>query len=194
MALRHRRRGYTLVEVTLVLALMVIMGAVAYPSIEAMSAGVKVEGASDSVRAAWSEAQAHAVNEGRPYRFAVVPGKGNYRIAPDSDSYFSGSPPARSGPDDQTVVVSGLLPKGMVFPNADGTVPSVGGNEDTQLPEDGIGQGQWATVAVFLPDGTAQNGDRTQDDVDVLLQMPGVQSRVVHLRALTGVVTVERGD
>ena len=33
-----------------------------------------------------------------------------------------------------------------------------------------------------------------EDDVDVLLQMPGVRSMAVHLRALTGVVTVERGD
>ena len=55
---RQRRRAYTLVEVTLVLALMVILGAIGYPSIDAMYAGVKVEGASDSVRAAWSEAGA----------------------------------------------------------------------------------------------------------------------------------------
>src|SRR5262245_43682984 len=107
MVQRQRRRAYTLVEVTLVLALMVILAAIGYPSIDAMYTGGKVEGASDSVRAAWSEAQAHAVNEGRPYRFAMIPGKGNYRLAPHSDDYWSGGTPPRSGPDDTTIVLQG---------------------------------------------------------------------------------------
>jgi len=183
----QRRRGYTLVEVTLVLALMVIIGAVTYPNIEAAYGGIKVEGASDSVRAAWSEAQAHAVNESRPYRFAVVPGKGNYRIAPDSNDFWSGGTPPTSGTSDPAVVVEGSLPKGIVFPNPDGTVPQAGG-DDTALPNDAVSPGQWVTTAVFLPDGTAQ------DDVDIPLHLDGARPVVVHLRGLTGVVTVERGD
>ena len=175
----QRRRGYTLVEVTLVLALMVIIGAVTYPNIEAAYGGIKVEGASDSVRAAWSEAQAHAVNEGRPYRFDVIPGKGNYRVVPAAAT-------------DKPVLVA-TLPRGIVFPNPDGSV-SPAGNEDTALPDEAVGQGQWVTAAVFLPDGTAEDGQGAQEDVDVRLQLDGVRPMVVHLRALTGVVTVERGD
>jgi prepilin-type N-terminal cleavage/methylation domain-containing protein len=183
---RQRRRAYTLVEVTLVLALMVILGAIGYPSIDAMYAGVKVEGASDSVRAAWSEAQAHAVNEGRPYRFAVLPGKGNYRVAPDSSDFWSGGTPPTSGTEDPAIVVEGSLPKGIIF-NAEGSGPP-SGNEETALAHDGVSPGQWVTTAVFLPDGTAQ------DDVDITLELAGVRPMVVRLRALTGVVTVERGD
>lgn len=182
--MRQQRRAYTLLEVTLVLALMVILGAIAYPSIEAMQAGVKVEAAADAVRAAWSEAQAHAVNEGRSYRFAVVPGKGNYRIAPDIDSYWSGDPPPRSGPDDQSVAVAGTLPKGIAFTTDGSAAPA--NNEDTVLPADGVSPGQWVPTAVFLPDGTAQ------DDVNIKLELTGVQPMVVHLRALTGVISVER--
>jgi type II secretory pathway pseudopilin PulG len=187
MVQRQRRRAYTLVEVTLVLALMVILGAVGYPSIEAMYAGVKVEGASDSVRAAWSEAQAHAVNEGRPYRFAVVPGKGNYRVAPDSADYWNGDNHPPLGEDNPAIVLEGSLPKGMVFTmSGSGSPPS--GNEDTALADGAVSSGQWSTAAVFLPDGTAQ------DDCDITLELAGARPMVVHLRALTGVVTVERGD
>jgi prepilin-type N-terminal cleavage/methylation domain-containing protein len=186
MVQRQFRRAYTLLEVTLVLALMVILGAIAYPSLEAMSAGVKVEGAADSVRAAWSEAQAHAVNEGRPYRFAVVPGKGNYRIAPDSDSFWSGGTPPTSGADDPAIAHEGSLPKGIVFTTDGSAAPS--NNEDTVLSADGVSPGQWVPTAVFLPDGTAQ------DDVNIKLELAGVQPMVVHLRALTGVISVERGE
>jgi type II secretory pathway pseudopilin PulG len=188
MARRRRSRGaYTLLEITLVMAIMVILGALSFPSIDAMYDGVKMDGATDSIRAAWSEAQAHAINESRPYRFAVVPGKGNYRVAPADDSTFwSGGTPSR-GPDDQWVVREGSLPKGIVFPNPDGSTPPVG-NEDTALPDGSVGPGQWVPTAVFLPTGTAE------DDVDIPLRLEGVRSAIIHLRALTGVITVERGD
>jgi type II secretory pathway pseudopilin PulG len=184
MARRRRSRGaYTLLEITLVMAIMVILGALSFPSIDAMYDAVKVDGAADSVRAAWSEAQAHAINESRPYRFAVVPGKGNYRVAPDSSEFWSGGTPPR-GPDDQWIVREGSLPKGVVFPNPDGSTPAVG-REDTVLPD---GAGQWVPTALFLPTGTAE------DDVDIPLRLEGARSAIIHLRALTGVITVERGD
>jgi prepilin-type N-terminal cleavage/methylation domain-containing protein len=183
---RRQRRAYTLMEIMLVMAIMVIIVGIGYPSIEALSAGVKVEGASDAVRGAWAEAQARAVNEGRPYRFAVVPGKGNYRVAPDSSDYWGGGTPAADDPDNPPLVLEKSLPKGMVF-TLDGAAPAADPRGETALPDDGVDPGQWSSTAVFLPDGTAQ------DDVDITLQLEGVQPITVHLRALTGVVTVQRG-
>jgi prepilin-type N-terminal cleavage/methylation domain-containing protein len=182
---QRRRRGYTLVEITLVLALIVILGAIGYPSIDAMYAGVKVEAATDAVRGAWSEAQAHAINEGRPYRFAVVPGKGNFRVAPDSEEYWGGSTPAYN-PDDPAIVNEGTLPTGIPFAMG-GSGPPAASN-DTVLSPGSVSPGQWVTAAIFLPDGTAQ------DDVDLPLELAGARPAIVHLRALTGVVTVERGE
>jgi prepilin-type N-terminal cleavage/methylation domain-containing protein len=187
MVQRQRRRGYTLVEVTLVLALMVILAAIGYPSVDAMLAGVKADGAADAVRAAWSEAQAHAINEGRPYRFAFVPGKGNFRVAPASDEYWNGASPS-ADPDNPAYACDGTLPKGVVF-RVDGS-GAPAGDGDTSLPEGSVSAGQWDHdhFAVFLPDGTAQ------DDVDLTLELASARPVVVHLRALTGVVTVERGE
>ncbi len=185
--MRHRsRRAYTLMEVMLVMAVMVMFAAIGYPAIDSLYSGVKVDAASDAVRTAWSEAKTHAVNEGRAYRFAVVPGKGNYRVAPDGSDYWSGSAPPQADPDNPAIVLENALPKGIVFTLNDATAGPTDG--DTALPEGGVSSGQWSTVATFLPDGTAD------DDVKITLQMDGSRPTIISLRSLTGAVTVQRGE
>lgn len=184
----RRRRGFTLLEIVLVMAIIVMFAAISFPAIEAMYADARLQGGSDSVRAAWSEAQAHAVNESRPYRFAVVPGKGNYRVAPDSAEFWNGdggNPSSDS--ENPAYVLEESMPRGMVFPEENGNVPKVSPN-DSSLPEGSVGVGQWVTLATFLPDGTAQ------DDVEITLQYPGTRPIILRLRALTGTTTVSRGE
>jgi prepilin-type N-terminal cleavage/methylation domain-containing protein len=183
---RQRRRAYTLMEVLLVMGVMVMLAAIGYPAIDSFYVGVRVEASSDAVRAAWSEAQAHAVNEGRPYRFSVVPGKGNYRVAPDSADYWAGSTPEADDPENPPLVLEKSLPRGLIF-TVNGEAP-FDGNGETSLPDDGVASGQWSTMAVFLPDGTAR------DDADVTLRLDGARPITLHLRSLTGVVTVQRAD
>src|SRR6516164_8495476 len=101
-AMRIPRSGFTLFELVLVMVLLVIVGALSYPSLSSMYGGFKVTAAADEVRSAWAQARAHAINEGTPYRFAVVPGKGNYRIAPDVESYWAGQG-GQQAPEDPTV-------------------------------------------------------------------------------------------
>jgi prepilin-type N-terminal cleavage/methylation domain-containing protein len=185
MVLRQRRRAFTLMEVLLTMAVMVMLAAVSYPAIDLMYSGVKIEAGADSVRAAWSEAQAHAVNEGRPYRFAIVPGKGNYRVAPDSDDYWAGQTPHPDDPENPPLVLESSLPRGVVFANG-GTVST--GEGETSLPDAEVPSNDWSRVAVFLPDGTAR------DDADVSLHMDSARPITLHLRALTGVITVQRPD
>jgi prepilin-type N-terminal cleavage/methylation domain-containing protein len=186
MRVRQQRRAFTLMEIVLTMAIMVMIVAIGYPSFEALSSGIKVEGASDAVRGAWAEAQAHAVNEGRAYRFAVIPNKGNFRIAPDSSDYWGGSVPAPDDPDNAPLVLERALPKGMIF-TGDGSTASAGG-DDTVLAEGDSGSGQWVTTVVFLPDGTVS------DDVDLTLRYENARPITLHLRALTGVVTAQRGE
>jgi hypothetical protein len=174
-------------EVVLVMAIILIFAAISYPAIDAMYAGARLEGASDAVRAAWSEAQGHAVNEGRAYRFAVVPGKGNYRVAPDSAEFWNGGGNAQYDPENPAYVLESSLPKGMVFPDENGNVPH-GTVNDSSLPDNEVPVGSWVTWVTFLPDGTAQ------DDAEVLLQYPGCRPFILRLRALTGTTTVQRGE
>ena len=74
MTRRNRRPGFTLIEVLLVMAIILIMAAVAFPTLSAMWGDVRAKAAADQVRAAWTEARARAIEDNRAYRFAVEPG------------------------------------------------------------------------------------------------------------------------
>jgi prepilin-type N-terminal cleavage/methylation domain-containing protein len=165
------RRGFTLLEVTLVLALIVILGAMAWPSIEAMYGDMRLTAAADQIRARWADARTQAIEEGRPYRFAVQL-DGRFRIAPDTSQEWGGGgtdlPPDTDVPP---LVVEESLPKGVNF--ADGT-----GKDSTD-------SGDWLTIVRFLPEG---NADR---DVDIVFESTGYRPVVLHLRGLTGSVSME---
>jgi len=158
-----------------------------------MWAPVRLDAAGDSIRGVWSDGQSHAMNESRPYRFSFVPGKGYYRLAPDTADYWSGGTPPRN-PDSESsgpIVVEGLLPRGVVF-QIDGST-HVEADEPTGPEHPGsdatghdVSMNEYVTLAVFRPDGT------TNDDVEVRLQKQGAGVLVLHLRSLTGVVTTTR--
>src|SRR5262245_51413138 len=90
---RHARRGLTLFELMLVLAILIVFSAIAYPSVTAFYGSHQMSRAADMVRTGWAEARAHATAEARPYRFAIVPNRGNFRVAPHAPEYWSGDPP-----------------------------------------------------------------------------------------------------
>jgi prepilin-type N-terminal cleavage/methylation domain-containing protein len=168
------RRGYTLLEMLLVLALLVILGALAYPSIDGMYGGVKLRAGADGVRGALMQARGHAIDETRAYRFAVIPGRGSYRVAPDSPDYWSGGdPPAPADPNNPPLVLEDKLPTGIVFVLGGGA----SGSGDA---------GSWAPVVTFLPEGPASA------DVDITIRLEGGRPLVVRVRAMTGTVSVVR--
>jgi prepilin-type N-terminal cleavage/methylation domain-containing protein len=175
-------RAFTLFEVVLVLAILVVLAALSYPTVESMYGSYRVQAAADSIRGTWAEARTHAMEEGRPYRFSVVMGKGNFRLAPDSADFWSGNTSPDTGAANPPLINDGALPKGIRFRRAD--LPAGQSDSDTVLPGDGIDPSQWSPLAVFLPDGTGK------EDVAVVLEMSGARPLVVRLRALTGGVSV----
>lgn len=168
------RPGYTLFELMLVLAVLVIMAALAFPTLESMSGPFRLDQASDMVRARWAQGRSRAINEGRAYRFGVLANQGNFRLAPDGPEFW----PSGGKPGDG-LVEEGTLPKGVRFNMAEpsqsqaGAAPSTNGNNG----------GPWQTVATFLPDGSAQ------DDVEITFTTTGARPVALKLRALTGAVT-----
>jgi len=175
-----KRSAYTLLEVSLVCALLVVVGSVSFPTVLDMYGRQRIEAGTDSVRAAWALAKARAIEEGRPYRFSVVPGRGVFRLAPDLDSYWSGSAPGQDS-QGQGLIKEGTLPAGVLFAGSDGATPSMGVS-----PAAGpTPVGQFTRVAVFLPDGTAR------EDIAITFHLNNTRPRVLRLRAMTGVVTVK---
>jgi len=172
------RRGFTLLEVTLVMAVIVLFAAMSWPSIETMYGDVKLSAGADLVRARWADARTRAIEEGRPYRFATQP-DGKFRVAPDAADFWTGgggAPTDNTAANDADVpplILEDALPTGIGFADESGT------------PADGSDSGPWTTVLRFLPDGTA-SADKT-----ITLHAEGYRSVQLKVRALTGAVTVD---
>lgn len=174
------RPGYTLFELLLVLAMLIVMTALAFPSLDSMNSAYRVSEAVDMVRARWATARSHAMNEGRSYRFSVIPGKGNFRIAPDSADFWAGG---GSNPDDNALVLDEALPKGVRFNLGPSNSGDMSG-DSSQKPEQ-VDIAQMSTVVAFLPTGTAS------EDVEITFACAGARAVTLKLRALTGAVTVK---
>lgn len=169
------RRGFTLLEVTLVMAVIVLLAAISYPSIEAMYGDVKLSAGADLVRARWADARTRAIEEGRPYRFSTQP-DGKFRVAPDASDFWTGGGTPSAGANDadvQPLVIEDSLPNGIGF------------SDESNTAGDSSDGGGWNTVLRFLPDGTASA------DTVITLHADGYRSVQLKVRALTGAVTVE---
>ena len=179
-----RRRGYTLFEMVIVLALIVLLAGLAIPSIESMYADYKLQSAVDQVSGKWAQMRTHAILEGRAYRFGVGANGSDFRVAPDDGQYWGGGDPAPAGDANAPpLVVEDSLPRGITFTQADLTDANP---YDALNPAASPSSGTWTTVAVFLPDGTAQQ------DVEIVFRMPNCAPVALKLRALTGGVSSRR--
>jgi hypothetical protein len=184
MATRTRRSAYTLFEVVLVCFVLTVIAGLAVPSLKGMYGSYKLNGAVDSVRAAWAQARARAIDEGRPYRFAVEPNGSHYRVAPDRPEFWSGgAKPA--GEHGKALVLEEALPAGVHFNIGDaagGPPPSA---PDDAKEEKTKASGEWSTGVTFLPDGTAK------EDVKITFQIRGARPTSLQIRGITGNVTVQ---
>jgi Tfp pilus assembly protein FimT len=169
---RQRRPAFTILEILLVLAIVIALGAMIYPTLAGMYGDVRVKAAADDVQGSWTEARAHAIEDGRSYRFAVQHGTGKFKVAPDADGFWDGS----GGPEDENAAPAytqeGELPSGIVF----------------DIPADLPNSGGWSTVVVFNPDGGCNL------DVEVVLKEDDDEAApvVVKVRAMTGAISVRR--
>ena len=113
----RRRAGFTLLEVLVVMAILIIMMSVAYLTMQAWYGDTRVKAAADEVRGAWANARAHAIEEGVNYRFAVNFDSGRFKVGPDDTDHWQGSDDAKdtdsigAGP----LTLRMTLPKGIVF-------------------------------------------------------------------------------
>jgi type II secretory pathway pseudopilin PulG len=182
--MKSHRRATTLFELILVLAIVAVVSAMSVPSLQSMYGSYKLNGAVDSVRAAWAEARAQAIEEKRPYRFSVQPDGRAFRVAPDQDDYWpgEGSP---DDPDGRGLVLQHALPPGVHFAVNGESGAAANDPEDYSLEEKPVHGDNWSTTAVFMPNGTAG------EDVTIRFQIKGCRPIVLTLRGLTGDSSVE---
>ena len=167
-----RRDGYSLIELLVVLAALVILGAVLVPTFSGMSRDTKVKAGADVIQARIAEARAAAIEDARPYFLLLSPDGTRVRVAPDEQFADASAGEAENGPfhaeqDLPAEVTARAVVGGMAAtPDADG----------------------WVRVATFLPDGTCK-----EDSAAVELTEPGVYPLTIRIRGLTGTSSVAAG-
>jgi Tfp pilus assembly protein FimT len=174
-----RRQAYTLFEVVVVLAVVVVIGALSLPVIHSMMSDHQVDAAADVVRTHWSQSRSHAISEGRPYRFAYQENSGKFRIAPDSPEFWDESGASTDDSEDKAWILEAELPGKIQFGTA-----KVGTDANATAA---AGTGSWTRVATFLADGTAK------EDAEIGIARTGTQGMTIKLRGSTGSVSSGEG-
>lgn len=175
------RDGVTLIEVLLVLALLVALASVTWPSLEPTLAAYQLRKSVDQLRAEWNQARTTALSSGQTVQFRFTPN--GHRFCLETLPEPSLAPGGQTGISvSQTVFASvhtASLPETITF--VDGTV-----EEDGSMPASDVApqaREGWSAPIQFYPDGTAST-------VYLTLRNERDQCIQITLRGLTGVVTV----
>jgi len=171
----HRRNAYSLVEVMAVLVLIVIIGAVAVPTLGGFFGNTRQRAAVDTVKARIADARGRALRDGIPYRLAISQDKTKIRVAPDGPDFDSMAAEPTSTP--QSKVTEDSLDK------VTAEVP-----HDSSSHPTNTFSASWVTVATFLPDGTCR------EDHAVVEIREGTHAPIqIQLRGLTGATKTTSG-
>ncbi|WP_442485284.1 prepilin-type N-terminal cleavage/methylation domain-containing protein [Aeoliella sp. SH292] len=164
----QRRTAFTLIELLLVLALLVVITGFTVLSLEGSILRSKLRKGVDQVRTSWSDARLQAVSGGQRMAFSCVIGGRDYRLSSVGDML---APQEGASPAGAT----GELPEGILFRSLEAAshVDVMGA---TAMPH--IDDGQWSPPVVFNADGTSY-------DAVVILEEDSGKQVQVSLRGMT---------
>jgi prepilin-type N-terminal cleavage/methylation domain-containing protein len=165
------RRGFTLFELLLVLAVLVILAGLAWPAFKTPFENQRLLKAGDLLRAAFGRARIQAMDRGVVQMFRYEPATGRYQ-AMDWSGFDSTGGTADPG---MIAEAAEALPEGIHFVAATvsaDTRSQAAGGDPTALAS--------APPIWFYPDGTAS-------DAEVVLANDAGRAVTVQLRGLTGI-------
>ena len=175
------RKGFSLIEVCLVLALLVVIASIAMPMIGGSFNRQTLVSGADKLRSGLSRARLAAMQSGQTYGVRLEPKGRRYQILsldqlslPENQELAPDNPDAENSPSDLLRLSKNQLPAGVIFGRAD----VANSNQLAATVGDTTG-GAWSSPILFRPDGT------TSDATILLVNEPGQTVRVT-LRGLTG--------
>ena len=186
------RCAFTLVEVLLTLALLVIISGVTWIALQRPLARQRLRSAVDAVRSEWCQARVDAMRSGHTYAFRYLVRGDRYHLGPQAapsaaDSSAAAQPAASDeeelGDDPLPPPVDKRLPQGIRFLGADGGsgLAAMGDGPGTQPASD---RDDWSDPIYFYSDGSTS-------DARLLLAADRHFAMRLLLRGVTGSVTVE---
>ncbi|MCY2967964.1 MAG: prepilin-type N-terminal cleavage/methylation domain-containing protein [Planctomycetota bacterium] len=187
---RHRtdRRGFTLFEMLLVMTLIAVGIAIAWPSLAALSSRQQLQQGAEMARIRLLSARVFAVENGIPYQFRFEPGGQRYCVL-HGDSAAETALPAGGGTV-KLPIASGKLPGKITFDPL--TIGSTGGGMIPETRFQGLPESRdlaivtWSPPIVFQPDGSSL------DQTIVVSDSHTSTSAELALRGLTGGVSITR--
>jgi prepilin-type N-terminal cleavage/methylation domain-containing protein len=180
------RSGMTLLELMLVVAIMVVLAALAVPSIQRTFARQALKKGADRVRVAMGQARVRSIRTGVEHAVFISPGGAFFKVAPFSQmQQVNTSASQRQQISDQrrqNNFEEDLLPQGVEFIGTQ--VGSDGRSAGVMQASEG-GSSSAMRPILFYPDGTSQ-------DATVILRNEKQFTMEVHLRGLTGIARTVR--
>ncbi len=197
---RTARRGMTLLELILVLALLVMIGALAMPAFRVPFEYHRLRQAGEVVRVEWNKARIRAMQTGQTLMFRYAAQQNAYQVTPyyseqdwlEADAAHSptlggGGVNMQAGAvqaADDALAESRELPEGVVFVDSEVEIDLRSYEIQQQVQGNQLAGALEATPILFYPDGT------TSDARVVLTNQYQQLFIVVKLRSLTGIATV----
>ena len=156
-------RGFTLVEMLIVLAVLALLSLLSWPAVRGMLGKGELREAAKQVRVALVKARLGAIESGVAQSFRYLPGSERFEVVslPTSlDEEKRPSPSRFRQRLSENEPIQGFLPQGVSFEEND---PGVAARV-SPLPQAGEGPGvrgrddaNWSTPIVFFPNGRSSN-------------------------------------
>jgi prepilin-type N-terminal cleavage/methylation domain-containing protein len=189
---RPSRRGVSLLELLLVLGLLVIIAAMAAPTLRRPMEAQKLRKSADLVQAQWSKARIRAMKAGQIFVFQYQPVSGRFRVVPwysEDLLVEAGEGVDPANPAAGSLAVLDELPEGIEFLTSMTRSESRSLAIEQELSEmsgSAAEENSWSAPIMFYPDGTTSTAElvltNEYDDVVTL-----------RLRGLTGIARVIDG-
>jgi type II secretory pathway pseudopilin PulG len=138
------RTGFTLFELVIVLAMLIILAAATLPSFSAIRGNTDQKAGADVLRARIADARGLAMQEGSAYRLAVHQDGTRIRLAPDVAEFAN--VPASSVASAGVKALEVQLEKVTI---------NVAADSESGGPA-AADQDSWVTIGTFLPNGTCR--------------------------------------
>ncbi len=166
------RRGYTLLELLVVLAVLLILGLAVSLTMEGNYANTRQKAAADLIRARIADARSRAIERGEWFRVAVSEDGTRLRVAPDTPQFATYA--ANEAPAFLATVTEDR------FDKATAAVLADSGQEPAR-------DGEWITIATLKPDGTCK-----EEQVLVEVREGDLAPIYIRVRGVTGTASVVR--
>lgn len=150
---KRNRLGFTLIELLAVMAVIVLLVGIAWPSVDRFAGEYRIRQETSDLRARIFDLRSETVEAGEPIKFLVEPEGSRYAIV---------------NAEQKSAAVT-ELPEQVAFRLDNSGSSSSMQPEISEIPAEWIKEGGnpnelssigWATVAVFHPDGTAAEDSR----------------------------------